>query len=541
MTAHATCNEYRTVFIGGGDVHVCITDPRVLQLAHAVYRRYSPYTPLETYQYVLDRDLSTSFPIFDGKASVEYALDPSDLLRFRDAHLHHFPADLVAEFAKELEKQSTTDMVVGDRRRAFTFTRESDAQFAVAYDAIYRKTTGCEIVAFLVRCLSHPLKRFGMQNEALPSLELKPADIMDTMMESRETGFVSGIGCWMELTENIKAISLRRAAHIVALHGKVAITLTIVYHHWQVIEPTVLSHRLAVGCTLSVAPNALTGGHFILSYTHREREQWPWWMSAVTLRVHSVLLPIIMRKEPMHRVRLQPSLKHSLTDLLPPDNKRLRTVIDKWTKSTHSIGISSPYLCRLISPPESFSDDILSARRIVNKEDCEACGVIAIFKDEFGYGYTNEVLQRTLVDDMAAIYIVERDLTDDGCVQPIAAFVLLLYEAVFFDGGVGTACMIDSFAVQRAVQGQGIGGQVFHKLCRGIAKYRSHLDMYNRHVMFAQCLNTKRPRDFWFDKLDDSGMARALLLQASIMSPERIPIHVNCCARGRVYHEEVDV
>lgn len=536
---HTTCNETQfVIFLGGDDAHVRVTDPRVLQLARAIYRRHSPYDPLTTYQHTMNRDASIPHPTFDGNAPGQEPLNSLELLRFRDACLHHFPADLVAAFSEDLEKQCTTDMVVGDRRRAFAFTQESDAKFAITHDAAYRKVTGSGVVAFLVRCLSHPLKRLGMQGDALPCMEPTPVETLASIMEGKDDGFVSGFGHWMQLTENINAGSLKPPTRTTVIHGDAAVVLTIVHHHWQVIEPTVLSHRLIVNCTLYVMPNALYGGHIFWEYTRSNHDQWPWWASTVTMQIDRTLLTIVTRKELIRRIRQRPSLDMVvLPDLHLPDNKRLRTVIDKWTKSAHSMGTSTPYLCRLLSLPESFSYGNFSARRLANKEDCVTSGLFTIFKDEFGAEYTNGVLERTLADDMAAVYIVERDVADGDGGQPVAAFVLLLYEAVFYDGGVGTACMIDSFAVKHTVQGQGIGGQVFHKLCRGIAKYQSRTDLYTRHVMFAQCLTTKRPRDFWVDKLDDSGMARALLLQASIMSPERIPIHANCCARGRIYYE----
>ena len=102
-----------------------------------------------------------------------------------------------------------------------------------------------------------------------------------------------------------------------------------------------------------------------------------------------------------------------------------------------------------------------------------------------------------------------------------------------YDGRL--ACCIDSFAVSANYQGSGVGHVTFHALLRGVCDRASTAG--TPYIVFAQCVRTGDARHFWYDKLDESTVARSLLLQAFQIDAKRIPVQLisQCAPRARDY------
>jgi hypothetical protein len=142
--------------------------------------------------------------------------------------------------------------------------------------------------------------------------------------------------------------------------------------------------------------------------------------------------------------------------------------------------------------------------------------------------YAHNAMQRLLADTVPGVYVVYN--ADGDCVS---MFALVMYRT--HANGDRLACCIDSFAVSSSHQGSGVGNITFHALLRGVCDRASTRG--NSYHVFAQCVRTGDARLFWYDKLDESTVARSLLIQAFQNDPGRIPVQATtqCTPRSREY------
>lgn len=539
-----------TVVLGGNEVTFAYTDVRILRLAWSIFKRTCPLNPEEILQFCSEKehseDLSKRARTVQERANdlsgkeTEPSIFEMELvkMKLRNCRIHDIHPCVLQHYWNP-DVDCVHDFL-GYRELVHTFDTMDKAHSARKLNSVNFAKSPFEVLEFISKTTENPISPFDLLQISLEPCFTNSVETFELLKESECDGFSISQSQWKNICnrvhdwENDGGKELYQ--HVVAIYGSQATVVTIVYPQWKLQvnmdSPPTIHHRSIVGCQIKWNKVAPHGGFVTLIFNKRKLERIPDWISKVSFRVDDYLLDIYDDKQTGKRVR---SLsEHILDDIRVQEHKR-PAVLERWEKSARSRGLVCPYLCRALFPTDGIDTNGFIASRVKTMEDATACGLFEVFKTEFGTEYTSQTLERVLNDDYAATYVV----TESGSQIVVAGFILVVFECVFSDGGIGAACMIDTFAVSRKLQGAGIGGKVFHNICRGLAK--QHVDRMKdpnkRHVMFAQCLTTKRPRDFWFDKLDDSGICRALLLQASVLCPQRVPLHNNCCARARIYEE----
>jgi hypothetical protein len=242
-------------------------------------------------------------------------------------------------------------------------------------------------------------------------------------------------------------------------------------------------------------------------------------------------------RENVQLQRSKEKRESSSTVQQPNVDKRTKTVIEKWEKSSNSRGLQTPVLVNIV-PLNLDSEKILrdntgnlTATRRCHIDDMnEEDDVGDIFRAEFGKGYGNEALERVHSSSAVACYLVQKDE------MSIGAFSVIIFECILEDGTSSLALMIDSFAIKRKFHGKGYGKSIFYDIVLQLIHKRLAMD--TKYIVFAQCVLSRPGCNFWYDKLDETGTARALFLQAYNMHSELVPVQgQNCCSpRSRTYN-----
>ena len=210
------------------------------------------------------------------------------------------------------------------------------------------------------------------------------------------------------------------------------------------------------------------------------------------------------------------------------DDRHTRAVIRTWNKSyesKYSDALTLTSLAR-VAYAETLTHKGCVAHRVHSSTSFHGINARSVITDRFGEMYAALSMERVLKDTVTGLYAVYN--SDEVCVS---AFAVVLYHT--YDGRL--ACCIDSFAVSTTHQGSGVGNMTFHAMLRGICDHASPRGA--TYVVFAQCVRTGDARQFWYDKLDDSTLARSLLLQALHIDSMRIPVQLQsqCAPRAREY------
>ena len=510
-----------------------VADRRVLNLIRAIHRYFSPSTPVKIYEYIVSDTQNIAPPI---RCDDIYIASLSSITRLKTMSLFDMHPGLL-KFGMEEEDATSASFTVGDRQRAFKFPNPEQAQLLLP--SLQPSVTGENVVHADAGFVTHgPSEILGIH---VPSCTLTNQEAFSAISNAESELFTIGRAKWHSIYERVGDETIDPLQENIPIVQENRVTIChLFYHHWYRVTPTCIAHRSVPDCYLHYKRYGFCNDIVVLDVSHENVS--PWWISDVSVKMDSRLESIAFKREeslivmrPLKTDRVFP--QSAVPDVVFPECKRLRTTVEKWTKSANAPGLSAPFLVRYLEPPILHTAvNGWCARRKTEFVDCIDCGLFSILSEEFGPEYAKESLERTLSDPFCGVYAVKE--TEDADV--VAAFIVYIFEAVFVDGMIGSALMIDSFAVQHSPQGNGIGGKVFHDLCRGIAMSFADEDTYKRHAIFAQCLTSKRPRDFWFDKLDDAGIARALLLQASALHASRVPIHTTCCARARIYYGRVN-
>jgi hypothetical protein len=178
-------------------------------------------------------------------------------------------------------------------------------------------------------------------------------------------------------------------------------------------------------------------------------------------------------------------------------------------------------------------------RRCRTVDDARALGVRDVLLSRFCPTYVDLTIDRLCADAKGGLYAAI-----DGATETcVCAFGIVLYDCTF-DGAEadddedddvrGVALMVDIFAVKKKTKG--FGGNVYYHTVRALARRLS-----SSYVVFAQCLKRKDAREFWQDKLDESGEARSLLVQALRLDAWRVCVQseADCSFRARTHRNDV--
>lgn len=531
------------IHLGGDAARIRLSDARVSRLAKGMLTYFSPLSPDD----MILATRESRIPLVTCPSPLQVAWSDewdagTEACLFR-ADIGDFPPCVVNFFYKRGEERGEEDsdhvFTIGHPEKAFYVT-EAEREFLACMEASQGFVSGRKVLRELASMLCE--KRCKWET-SLPRVYPFDDEILSTIHEAESSLIHTGTLSWKTLVDRVGEGEIVPCfyTNVAAWISGNIVVVTVVHHHWKVETRTRIAHSKTPSFRLDLVAYSLCCNSVVL--TREDTSPRPTWISRISVEADPLVsrllsgdcvvegsLPSLppLSNPPLPPVPPLPPLPLPPTSL--PESreglcKRARITLDVWRKSSATKDLDSPTLTRLIHPMTSFrSGDLLSLRK-TSYDDCsEARSILA---NEFGEKYSDDVVSSSLPDSMCGLYEVFRGE------EVVSCFVAYTFEASFSDGRVGSAFMIDSFAVPKRLQGQGIGGKVFHGLCRGIA--REAAGEIGRHAVFAQCLTSKKTKDFWYDKLDDSSMARSLLHQAYIMYPERVNIHPCCCARGRIY------
>lgn len=310
-----------------------------------------------------------------------------------------------------------------------------------------------------------------------------------------------------------------------------AFTCVVASHEWMLVEDDsmVLHHRGRLSVTLRYVRQ--TFGGVVALEVEDSDEWWPPFLLENRM-VPPSLFPslcssspciVSLREDPCGR-RKRSSID---VDELTSD-RHVRSVIRTWNKSYESRYADAPTLTSIacVKLVETLHHRGYVARRVHTATSQHGLDAEGVLVGRFGDAYGRGAMRRTLADDVAGLYAVYD--THGVCVS---TFAVVLYNT--YAGRL--ACCIDSFAVSANYQGSGVGNVTFHALLRGVCERASVTG--TPYIVFAQCVRTGDARHFWYDKLDESTVARSLLLQAFQIDAKRIPVQLisQCTPRAREY------
>lgn len=543
------------VHLGGGERELP-RDEAVARLVRKMYKHVSPLAPLLIYHYVkrstfehdaLGREFTHEH---DNGCDLSVPGGDAKDWRFRSAKLSHVATNLLQEYA-DVEDADELE-TVGHARQTFRFDDVDRARLAIAVDKRHRKASVDDVLRCLSRALDHGNLRYGVTREC--ELQYLPmADIMHNN-EHPSLGYNNqhptlGLSAWNDLVEAINNATDRGAVTILrALVDERCLSapIYVVHHHWQIVHTDYeLVHRVIPQCTLLYRQQAICGGVVELLHPCLQKA-WPWWVLSTDLAyVRNVarLLLGLSDEEGVLRSDLQEKLDDILRQQrdehldkrvkLNASERAIERVVQHWKQSASAEGVYAPFLLDEIDLVLDDDEHMVSGSLECTRTRCfdakEGNALWDVLSSEFENTYATETIQRVKDNDIYGVYVV-RDFSSG---TTVGAFAVVLYQCVFRDGESGVALMVDSIAVAGDAKGKGIGRVVFKNFCRLLAAKRSR-----RYVVFAQCVIDGDGKKYWKNKLDDNGVARALLLQARrFRDGECVPVHLetDCCPRAREY------
>ena len=446
-----------------------------------------------------------------------------DLTRMSDVAV-----TLVQEFAHIPEA-----MTFGTTRSSFSFESMHRALLALAVERVHNRGTPKSVLSTLSRSLDSPCLNSVFDKKITPIIG-ESAHLDDNKVSIGTSMWTS----YLRRTRSQRFLGRMDYLWVLCIGSCTNCAMKIIFvdHHWvesfDKSNRSCLSHRVVPECNLIFYTQALSGGLVLLDFKEIDNS-FHWWITDEMKRIPSELYLGIGRTNIRSREK-------ALTLQQPIVEKRTKTVIDKWKKSSTSRGVHAPLLLEILllnldgdEVLQSRKGSLQAFRRYRVDDMNEKDDVGDIFRAEFGKEYGNEVLQRVEAFPQIACYLVE---DDNGLA--IGAFCVVLFDCVLDDGTPSYALMIDSFAVKKKYHGKGYGRYMFHDMVLEIIHRRlAKEEMGTRFVIFAQCVLSKPGCDYWYDKLDDSSEARSVFLQAFTKYPEIVSVQAtNCCApRLRIY------
>lgn len=443
--------------------------------------------------------------------------------------MSHVAVTLVQEFAHTPEAMS-----FGTTRSSFSFESMDRALLALAVEKVHNRGTAKDVLSVLSRSLDSPCLSNVFGKKITPIIG-ESSHLDDNKVVISTSTWIN----YLQRTRSQRFLGKMEYLWVLCVGSctNCAIKIVFVDHHWaesfDKSNRSCLSHRVVPECNLIFYSQALSGGLVLFDYKDMDNS-FHWWISDEMKRIPSELYLGITRTN----IRMR---EEAFTLQQPIVDKRTKTVIDKWEKSSKSRGVHAPLLLQIL-PFNLDGDEVLQSkkgnlqafRRYRVDDMNEKDDVGDIFRAEFGNEYGNEVLQRVETFSQIACYLVQ----DVNKGLAIGAFSVLLFDCVLEDGTPSLALMIDSFAVKKKFHGKGYGRYIFHDMVLAFIHRRLlKEETGTRYVIFAQCVLSKPGCDYWYDKLDESGDARCLLLQAVTKYPEYVSVQAtNCCTpRSRIY------
>ena len=338
----------------------------------------------------------------------------------------------------------------------------------------------------------------------------------------------------------LRTAAVNSIGHVVSLVvisrvHRSAFTCVVASHEWTSMEDdsTVLHHRGCHSVTLRFVRQAFGG---VVTVEMEESDEW--WPSFLleNRMVPPSLFPSLCGSSPctvsMNDDVFNRRNKRRSGDAIDVDelttDRHVRSVIRTWNKSYESKYADAPTLTSIacVQFMETLSHGNFVAHRVHTATSQHGIDANGVLVERFGDAYGTGAMQRNLADNVAGLYAVYN--SHGVCVS---TFALVIYHT--YDGHM--ACCIDSFAVSTSYQGSGVGSVTFHALLRGVCDRASAVG--TPYTVFAQCVRTGDARHFWYDKLDESTVARSLLLQAFQIDAVRIPVQLisQCAPRARQY------
>ena len=490
-----------------GESMPSIRDRRVRQLASSLYNQLCPVSPDTLYSLLCIEDVAQLTQVLEASSAEEGedAVAPCNDHRVLTCALHDLsPSTVQCNWTDSCEP----------RWFSAVYTFENALAIRVA-EALHAR-----------------LFRHGQRVLWILSHALDSHTIIGATVACASDDWHVPMTAWMQLCESTSLVGCMTSIVVVSRRHRSAFSCLIASHEWlrDPDDPFVLCHRGTLRVEFRYVRQ--TFGGVVSIEVEDSDEEWPWFLMENRM-VPPATFASIMSSSPCvvdSRTETEAQRRKRAIDVdaLAID-RHVRSVVRTWNKSYESRHAQAPTLTSLahVSFPDVLSQHALTAHRVHTSTSHHGVNARQVLSERFGDEYANGAMIRILEDTIAGFYVV---YNANG--QPVSTFAILLYHT-YASGSL--ACCIDSFAVSTTFQGSGIGRITFHSFLRG-ACHRVSSEGAPYYV-FAQCVRTGDARLFWFDKLDDSTVARSLLLQAFSLDSRRIPVQLisQCAPRAREY------
>lgn len=483
-----------------------IRDARVRALATSMYNRFCPVSPDALHTLICNEDVAALENLLDA-ADGTTVMAPCDDHRVLTCALH----DLCPSTVQRMWCDSTND--VRWFSAVYTFESSLMARAATVLQShIFRHAQR------VLWMLSHALDTYAASEVIL-------AETCDDLHVS--------MSMWIRLCESTATTGTVTRAVAVSRQHRSAFTCLVASHEWtrDGDDPFVLNHRGALCVRLRYARQ--TFGGVIAVDVQESDEVWPAFLVENRMVPPATFASILSSSPCVIDARIETDVvrrKRAIDVDELTNDRHVRSVIRTWKKSYDCPHAQAPMLTSLaqVAFPDVLRHREFTAHRVRTRTSQHGNGAHTLLLDRFGAEYAEGALRRILEDTVAGFYVV---YNANG--EAVSTFAILLYTT--HAHGNSLACCIDSFAVSTRFQGSGIGGITFHAFLRGICHRASSVGA--SYYVFAQCVRTGDARLFWYDKLDESTVARSLLLQAFSIDSRRIPVQLisQCAPRAREY------
>jgi len=488
-----------------GEIMPCIRDARVRHVASCLYNKACTVSPDDVHS-IICNEKWTKLALLLPAASPMTTFETCDDHRVLGSSLHDLCPTVV-------QNSWCDDAPCRWFRGVYTFDDPRHARLA-------------SCVSLHLFC--HQLSTLEIISDALDRYRTH-----DLVIHHQSDDWNVSSGTWGNL-RNAAATSI---GHIVSLVvtsrvHRSAFTCVVASHEWMVVEDDsmVLHHKGRLSVTLRYVRQ--TFGGVVALEMEESDEWWPPFLLENRM-VPPSLFPSLCSSSPCivsigegtcgRRKRSSIDVDELTSD------RHVRSVIRTWNKSYESRYADAPTLTSIarVQFMETLTHGNFVAHRVHTATSQHGIDAESVLVERFGNAYGEAAIRRNLADDVAGLYAVY-NTHNRVCVS---TFALVMYHT--YDGRL--ACCIDSFAVSTNQQGSGVGNVTFHALLRGVCDSASAVD--TPYIVFAQCVRTGDARHFWYDKLDESTVARSLLLQAFQIDAVRIPVQLisQCTPRERQY------
>ena len=496
-----------TVRVCLGETMPGIRDARVRALASSMYNRFCPVSPDTLYSLLCNEDVVALNNLLDAAYDDAVVVAPCDDHRVLTCALH--------------------DLCPSTVQRMWCDSRDDTRWFSAVY------TFESSLVARVATALQSHLFRHAQRVLWMLSHALDTYIASEVNLSQACDDWHVSMSTWVRLRESTTTVGTMTLVVAVSRRHRSAFTCLVASHEWRRDDddPFILHHRGALCVVLRYARQ--TFGGVITVEVEESDEVWPAFLMENRL-VPPATFASILSSSPCvidARVDTEVMRRKRAIDVDELTNDRhVRSVVRTWKKSYDSRHAQAPTLTSLaqVTFPEMLTHREFSAHRVHTRTSQHGNGAHMVLVERFGLEYAEGAFHRILEDTVAGFYVVY-----NANKEAVSTFAILLYD--MHAHGNSLACCIDSFAVSTRFQGSGIGGITFHAFLRGICHRVSSVGA--SYYVFAQCVRTGDARLFWFDKLDESTVARSLLLQAFSIDSRRIPVQLisQCTPRAREY------